>query len=78
MLFSERRVFDTDRAAAARSRERLFDRVAGDNILIAGMHLHFPSFGRLVRYSEGGYRFCPEAEIRDVHSGVKGGASLMT
>jgi glyoxylase-like metal-dependent hydrolase (beta-lactamase superfamily II) len=42
-------VFDTDLAAAAASRKRMFDRVATDGILIAGMHLHFPAFSRLAR-----------------------------
>jgi len=41
--------FDTDLAAAAASRRRMFDRVAADGILIAGMHLHFPAFSRLAR-----------------------------
>jgi glyoxylase-like metal-dependent hydrolase (beta-lactamase superfamily II) len=36
--------FDTDLAAAAASRKRMFDRVSADGILIAGMHLHFPAF----------------------------------
>jgi glyoxylase-like metal-dependent hydrolase (beta-lactamase superfamily II) len=34
--------FDTDLAAAAAARKRMFDRVSADGILIAGMHLHFP------------------------------------
>src|SRR6201996_3688019 len=41
--------FDTDLAAAAASRKRMFDRVAADGVLVAGMHLHFPSFARLGR-----------------------------
>ena len=41
--------FDTDLAAAAASRKRMFDRVSADGILIAGMHLHFPAFSRLAR-----------------------------
>src|SRR5579862_8681390 len=41
--------FDTDLAAAAAARKRMFDRVAADGILVAGMHLHFPSFSRLAR-----------------------------
>ena len=40
--------FDTDLAAAA-ARKRMFDRVAADGVLVAGMHLHFPSFSRLAR-----------------------------
>ncbi len=41
--------FDTDLAAAAAARKRMFDRVAADGVLIAGMHVHFPSFSRLKR-----------------------------
>ena len=41
--------FDTDLAAAAAARKRMFDRVSADGILIAGMHLHFPAFSRLAR-----------------------------
>jgi glyoxylase-like metal-dependent hydrolase (beta-lactamase superfamily II) len=41
--------FDTDLAAAAASRKRMFDRVSADRVLIAGMHLHFPAFSRLAR-----------------------------
>ena len=37
------------RAAAAAARKRMFDRVASDGVLIAGMHVHFPSFSRLKR-----------------------------
>jgi glyoxylase-like metal-dependent hydrolase (beta-lactamase superfamily II) len=42
--------FDTDLAAAAAARKRMFDRVSADGILIAGMHVHFPSFSRLAKH----------------------------
>jgi glyoxylase-like metal-dependent hydrolase (beta-lactamase superfamily II) len=51
--------FDTDLAAAAASRKRMFDRVATDGVLIAGMHLHFPAFSRLARRGDA-YALCPE------------------
>src|SRR5436190_14686352 len=54
--------FDTDLAAAAAARKRMFDRVATDKVLIAGMHLHFPSFTHLVR-DGGAYRLIPEAWV---------------
>jgi glyoxylase-like metal-dependent hydrolase (beta-lactamase superfamily II) len=44
--------FDTDMAAAAASRKRMFDRVSADRVLIASMHLHFPAFSRLARRGE--------------------------
>ena len=54
--------FDTDLAAAASSRKRMFDRVSTDGILIAGMHLHFPAFSRLARRGDA-YALCPEAWV---------------
>lgn len=51
-------MFDTDSALAAQSRIRLFDRVSADAVLIAGCHIHFPSFGRIVRVGDA-YRFAP-------------------
>ncbi|MEZ5765660.1 MAG: MBL fold metallo-hydrolase [Xanthobacteraceae bacterium] len=53
---------DTDVPMAAVSRKRMFDRVATDKLLIAGMHVHFPSFSRLVRDGSG-YRLIPEAWV---------------
>ena len=50
--------FDTDLAAAAASRKRMFDRVCADGILIAGMHLHFPAFSRLAQRGDA-YALCP-------------------
>src|SRR5581483_1291483 len=44
--------FDTDLAMAAASRKRMFDRVSADGMLVAGMHTHFPGFGRLARRGE--------------------------
>lgn len=54
--------FDTDLAAAAAARKRMFDRVSTDGILIAGMHLHFPAFSRLARRSNA-YALYPEAWV---------------
>ena len=52
--------FDTDPAAAAATRRRVFDMVTTDRMLIVGMHLHFPGFAHLVR-SGSGYRLIPAA-----------------
>ncbi|SHM59206.1 MBL fold metallo-hydrolase [Bradyrhizobium lablabi] len=57
--------FDTDLAAAAASRKRMFDRVSADGVLIAGMHLHFPAFARLARRGEA-YALYPEHWIHDI------------
>jgi glyoxylase-like metal-dependent hydrolase (beta-lactamase superfamily II) len=42
-------IADVDRDSARSARKRMFDRIAQDNILVAGMHLPFPGFGRLER-----------------------------
>jgi glyoxylase-like metal-dependent hydrolase (beta-lactamase superfamily II) len=57
--------FDTDLAAAAASRKRMFDRVSADGVLIAGMHLHFPAFSRLARRGDA-YALYPEAWVHNL------------
>lgn len=52
--------FDTDPAAAAAMRRRVFDMAVADRLLIGGMHLHFPGFARLTRRG-GGYALVPDA-----------------
>jgi hypothetical protein len=37
--------FDTDPEAAVLSRQRVFDMVVADGLLVGGMHLHFPGLG---------------------------------
>jgi len=54
--------FDTDLAMAAASRKRMFDRVSADGMLVAGMHTHFPGFGRLARRGEA-FALYPEAWV---------------
>ncbi|MFC7706168.1 MBL fold metallo-hydrolase [Plastorhodobacter daqingensis] len=50
--------FDSDPAQAAASRRRIFDMVAADKMLVAGSHIHFPGFGRIL--AEGpAYRYRP-------------------
>jgi glyoxylase-like metal-dependent hydrolase (beta-lactamase superfamily II) len=51
--------FDTDPAAAAATRRRVFDMVATDRLLIAGMHVHYPGFAHVVR-SGASYALVPE------------------
>jgi glyoxylase-like metal-dependent hydrolase (beta-lactamase superfamily II) len=46
-------IADVDQELARNARRGMFDRVAQDQILVAGMHLPFPGFGRLER--EGGH-----------------------
>jgi len=47
------------------TRKRMFDRVSADGVLIAGMHLHFPAFGRLARRGDA-YVLYPEQWIHDI------------
>ncbi|MBV8751537.1 MAG: MBL fold metallo-hydrolase [Hyphomicrobiales bacterium] len=53
-------MFDTDPAAAAASRVRVFDMVAAENLPVAGMHLHFPGFARMTK-SAGNFQLIPES-----------------
>ena len=41
--------FDSDPQAAAATRQMVFDMVVSDDMLIGGMHLHFPGFGHMRR-----------------------------
>jgi glyoxylase-like metal-dependent hydrolase (beta-lactamase superfamily II) len=41
--------FDTDPEAAVLSRQRVFDMVVADGLLVGGMHLHFPGLGHMRR-----------------------------
>jgi glyoxylase-like metal-dependent hydrolase (beta-lactamase superfamily II) len=59
--------FDTDLAAAAASRKRMFDRVSADGVLVAGMHLHFPAFARLARRGDA-YALYPEAWVHTLEA----------
>lgn len=56
---------DTDMAAAVVTRKRIFDMAASDGMLVAGMHLHFPTFSHLIRAGEG-YRLLPEPWAHDM------------
>jgi glyoxylase-like metal-dependent hydrolase (beta-lactamase superfamily II) len=50
--------FDSDRAQAAASRRRIFDMVSADKTLVAGTHIHFPGFGRIIKAGSA-YRYLP-------------------
>ena len=52
-------VFDTDGDQARQSRARAFDMAASERMLVAGMHLDFPTFGHVARRAGGGYAFEP-------------------
>jgi glyoxylase-like metal-dependent hydrolase (beta-lactamase superfamily II) len=50
--------FDTDMDKAAATRQRTFDWVSSDRILVTGMHLDFPGFGHVAR-ARSAYSFVP-------------------
>jgi glyoxylase-like metal-dependent hydrolase (beta-lactamase superfamily II) len=45
-------VLDTDKDAAIATRRRVLDMAAAEGFLVAGMHLHFPGFGRVLRQAD--------------------------
>jgi glyoxylase-like metal-dependent hydrolase (beta-lactamase superfamily II) len=51
---------DVDPQAAIATRKRIFDMVATDRLLAAGMHMHFPGFLNLNRRPNAGYELVPE------------------
>lgn len=53
-------MFDSDPEAAIATRRQVFDMAVADRLLVAGMHLHFPAFGHMVRRADG-YALEPEA-----------------
>lgn len=57
-------MFDTDPAAAMATRRRALDMAVADDLMVAGMHLHFPAFSRVVRAGEG-YAVVPELWLAD-------------
>lgn len=44
--------FDSDPAEAVRSRQAILDMVIADDLLVAGMHVHFPGFARMRREAD--------------------------
>ncbi|MBN9563049.1 MAG: MBL fold metallo-hydrolase [Alphaproteobacteria bacterium] len=55
--------FDVDPAQAEATRRRMFDMVASDRLLIAGMHVHFPGLARVARQGTG-YALVPEPWVQ--------------
>ncbi|MPR63572.1 MULTISPECIES: MBL fold metallo-hydrolase [Brucella/Ochrobactrum group] len=53
-------IFDTDTPAAALSRRRILQRCVDEDLLVGGMHIHFPGFARVRRGYQGEYRFIQE------------------
>jgi len=52
---------DSDHVAAVATRRRIFETVARDRLLVAGMHMHFPGFLHLTGNAQQGYHLVPEA-----------------
>jgi glyoxylase-like metal-dependent hydrolase (beta-lactamase superfamily II) len=51
--------FDEDQKTAVGQRERLLKRLVAQNILLAGPHLPFPTFGRIRKDGDRGYAWVP-------------------
>jgi glyoxylase-like metal-dependent hydrolase (beta-lactamase superfamily II) len=49
---------DADAALAVRTRKAMLSKAADENLLVAGMHIEFPGFARVVREGAG-YRLVP-------------------
>jgi glyoxylase-like metal-dependent hydrolase (beta-lactamase superfamily II) len=58
-------VFDSDKAAAAASRMKVFDTIAADRIPFIGYHMPFPAVG-YVEKMDVGYRYVPETYQLDI------------
>lgn len=59
-------VFDVDQAQGAKTRARMFDRVATDRVAVSAFHMPFPSLGYVERRKEGGYRWIPHSYQLDL------------
>jgi glyoxylase-like metal-dependent hydrolase (beta-lactamase superfamily II) len=59
-------VFDVDKEQAAKTRARMFDRVAADRVAVSAFHMPFPSIGYVERRKEGGYRWLPHSYQLDL------------
>ncbi len=59
-------VFDVDKAQGAKTRARMFDRVATDRVAVSAYHMPFPSLGYVERRKEGGYRWIPHSYQLDL------------
>jgi glyoxylase-like metal-dependent hydrolase (beta-lactamase superfamily II) len=57
--------FDADQGLAAETRRKLFDRIASDQLLTGGMHIHFPGFGRLKSIGSG-FQLYQEAWVHNL------------
>ena len=64
-------IFDTDNLAAARSRRKILQRCVDENLLVGGMHIHFPGFARIRQGYDGEYRFVAEQWYHAAHHGQR-------
>jgi glyoxylase-like metal-dependent hydrolase (beta-lactamase superfamily II) len=59
-------VFDVDREQGAKTRARMFDKVATDRVAVSAFHMPFPSIGYVERRKDGGYRWIPHSYQLDL------------
>lgn len=58
-------IYDADVELAAQSRVKLFERLASDEVLTAGMHINFPGFGR-IRKTKTSFEMYQEPWVQDL------------
>lgn len=59
-------VYDVDPEVAVTTRRKIFDMAAAEQLLVAGVHLDFPCFGRVETRSGGGFNYTSEVWTSDV------------
>lgn len=62
-------IFDTDSVAAAVARRRVLQRCVDEDLLVAGMHIHFPGFARVRAGYRGEFRFIQEQWFHALNHG---------
>ncbi|MGV6874737.1 MBL fold metallo-hydrolase [Pseudochelatococcus sp. B33] len=62
-------IFDTDSPAGAVARRRILQRCVDEDLLVAGMHIHFPGFARIRPGYRGAFRFIQEQWFHAVNHG---------
>jgi glyoxylase-like metal-dependent hydrolase (beta-lactamase superfamily II) len=66
-------IFDTDSPAGAISRRWILQRCVDEDLLVAGMHIHFPGFARIRPGYSGAFRFIQEQWFHALNHGHRPG-----
>lgn len=71
-------IFDTDSRAGAVLRRRILRRCVDEDLLVAGMHIHFPGFARIRPGHQGAFRFIQEQWFHALNHGHPSSAKSKT